>query len=74
MSDRRRLPDRRACESISFERAGKAYTATVARFCDEKFRKADALSCYLDAEFGNVGKEAHQDDGTISFRRQPGAE
>jgi hypothetical protein len=34
MIDRRRLPNRRACESISFECAGMACMATVARFCD----------------------------------------
>jgi hypothetical protein len=34
MIDRRRLPNRRACESIIFGCAGMACMATVARFCD----------------------------------------
>jgi hypothetical protein len=34
MSERRRLPNRRASESFAFEAAGLRYTATVSRFAD----------------------------------------
>ena len=34
MSDRRRLPDRRASESFTVECAGLQYTATISRFDD----------------------------------------
>jgi hypothetical protein len=32
MSERRRLPDRRACEHFSFQCAGLPYVASIARF------------------------------------------
>ena len=34
MSERRRLPNRRASESFTFDTAGLRYTATVSRFAD----------------------------------------
>jgi hypothetical protein len=39
MIDRRRLPNRHACESISFECAGMACMATVARFLRRHSRR-----------------------------------
>jgi hypothetical protein len=34
MSDRRRLPNRRGCESFEIESQGLSFTATVSRFSD----------------------------------------
>lgn len=34
MTERRRLPDRRACESFTFELGGLRFTASVGRFAD----------------------------------------
>jgi hypothetical protein len=44
MSERRRLPDRRAADLVAFEHDGRRWTATVGRFSDDRIAEV-----FLDA-------------------------
>ena len=62
MTMRRRLPDRRACESFSLECAGLTYTATVAWFPDGKIGEL-----FLANHKSNSAADTNARDAAITF-------
>ena len=71
MTDRQRLPNRRANESFSFELNGLRFTATVSRFADGRI----AELFLNNHKFGNQSDTNARDAAILlSFALQHGAE
>jgi hypothetical protein len=71
MTARERLPDRRACESFTFELNGLRFTATVSRFADGRIGEL-----FLNNhKFGNQSDTNARDAAILlSFALQYGAD
>jgi hypothetical protein len=62
MSDRKRLPQRRASETFNLECAGLRYTATVSRFADGRIGEV-----FLSNHKTNSGADVAARDAAIAF-------
>ena len=71
MSERRRLPDRRPCESFNFELNGLKFTASIGRFTDNRIGELFVVN----HKSGNQS-DTNARDGAIllSFALQHGAD
>jgi hypothetical protein len=70
-SARERLPDRRACETSSFEHAGADFTMTIGRYADGRVGEL-----FIGAGHANSALDALASDAAIaiSFALQHGAD
>jgi hypothetical protein len=62
MSERQRLPNRRASETFDIEVAGLKYTATVSRFADGRIGEL-----FLSNHKNNSGADTNARDAAIAF-------
>ena len=68
MSDRRRLPDRRAADVFDFEHEGRRWTATIGRFPD-----GDVSEVFLDTKPSPLADMAQDAAILASIALQHGA-
>jgi hypothetical protein len=62
MTDRQRLPNRRASETFTLECAGLKYTATISRFDDGRIGEL-----FLSNHKNNSGADTNARDAAIAF-------
>jgi hypothetical protein len=62
MSERRRLPNRRACETFELEVSGLRYTATVSRFADGRVGEL-----FLTNHKSNSAADINARDAAVTF-------
>jgi ribonucleoside-diphosphate reductase alpha chain len=57
-ADRQRLPNRRSCETFTFEHGGMKYTASIARYADGRLAEIFISNCKTGSDTDAAAKDS----------------